>query len=385
MKCLNPGDPVVLCEARGTVLGRGYVNPRSLIAVRLLTHGNELWDDGFILRRIEDAVAYRQIQNPKSQIQNSDACRLIYSESDGLPGLIVDRFNDQLIVQSLTAGMERLLPQVIDTLITLMQPAGIYMKGKSPFRELEGLPQEDRQLFGSTPDKIPFQERELTFTARPKDGQKTGYFLDQRGNRAILAPLIRKGDRVLDLYSYTGGWGLTAIKASAAEAVMIDSSAKAIKWGMEDAERNDCSDRAIFVEADVEEFLKDDAKRVGRASSPTSQPGRLTYATGWDVVVVDPPALIPNRQSVNRGINAYIAINRAALKIVRPGGLLVTCSCSHLLTREKHLEVIGRAAFQEGRRVRIEAVGGHSYDHPILPGHPETEYLKCWLIRVGKS
>ncbi len=403
LKGLEPGEAVALCEARGLLLGRGYVNPHSLIAVRLLTRGNESFDEGLILRRVKAAWEYRKKISLEGGInpalQESNACRLIYSESDGLPGLIVDKFGDQLVMQSLTVGIEKRLDEVVAALVEVVKPTGIYFKGKSPYRKMEGLVEEDRQIYGSTPDKVLFKDNGLIFTARPKEGQKTGYFLDQRGNRQLLSELVARtivratGVRVLDLYSYTGGWGLTALAAGAKEAVMVDSSAKAIAWGTEDAALNGLSDKAIFVQADVEEFLKEEARRVGRTSSPTnrvgsassrtSQAGRLTYAGGWDVVIVDPPALIPNRQAVSQGVNAYIAINRAALRVVVPGGLLVTCSCSHLLTREKHLEVIGRAAFQEGQRVRVVATGGHAPDHPILPGHPETEYLKCWILSVN--
>jgi len=365
LKELKPGDEVALCEARGALLGRGYVNPHSLIAVRLLTSGEEPFDAGLVRRRIEAAIAYRRRLLPEE-----DAVRLIYSESDGLPGLIVDKFGDQLVMQVLTAGMEKRLGDVVEALTDSLKPAGIYFKGKSPFRKLEGLVEEDRQIMGVTPDNVPFKDGDAIFTAHPKEGQKSGYYLDQRFNRRQLATCFSieglRPARVLDLYSYTGGWGITALMAGAKEAVMVDSSAKAIAWGKEDAGNNGVDQRAIFIEADVEEFLKDAAKSN----------------TKWDVVVVDPPALIPNRQAVQAGIGAYTAINRAALRVVAPGGLLVTCSCSHLMTREKHLEVIGRAAFQEGKRVRIVAAGGHPPDHPILPGHPESEYLKCWIVGV---
>jgi len=376
LKGLTPGDAVVLCEARGAVLGRGYVNPHSLIAVRLMTRGEEAWDEGLILKRVKTAWEYRKLVYPEGDsnhsLQDSDVCRLIYSESDGLPGLIVDKFGDQLVMQSLTVGIERRLDEIITALVDMVKPAGIYFKGKSPYRKMEGLPEEDRQIYGLTPDKVQFRSDGLTFTARPKQGQKTGYFLDQRSNRELLGSLMRRTAvrlikfNILDLYSYTGGWGLTALHAGAVNAVMVDSSSRAITWGMEDAAHNGFSDNALFVQADVEEFLKDAGRRGEK----------------WDVVIVDPPALIQNRQSVPQGINAYIAINRAALRAVKPGGLMVTCSCSHLLTRDKHLEVIGRAAFQEGKRVRVVATGGHAPDHPILPGHPETEYLKCWILRV---
>lgn len=361
LKGLQPGDPVALCAARGGLLGRGYVNPHSVIAVRLLTRGDEPFDDRLIRRRIEAALAYRQRVMPEEE-----AYRLIYSESDGLPGLIVDRFSEHLVMQTLTAGIERRLDEVTAALTEVVRPASIYFKGSSPFRKLEELPEEDRQLQGTTPERIRFQDGELQFTAHPLEGQKSGFYLDQRFNRRLLTRLVG-GKRVLDLYSYTGAWGLTALAAGAAEAVMVDSSAKAIEWGMADAAHNGLSDRVLFVEADVGEFLVDAASRGEK----------------WDMVVADPPALIPNRQALAKGSGAYLAINRAALRIVAPGGLLATCSCSHLMTRDKHLELIGRAAFQEGRQLRLIAAGGHPPDHPILPGHPETEYLRCWVLGVA--
>jgi len=209
-----------------------------------------------------------------------------------------------------------------------------------------------------------FREEEAIYTAHPRDGPKTGFYLDQRLNRNLLKSLVR-GRRVLDLYSYTGAWGIKALRFGAAEAVMVDSSVKAITWGMEDAGRNGVADRCLFVAADVEEFLVEAAKRDDR----------------YDVVILDPPALIKSRSALAQGLNAYRALNRAALKLVLPGGYLVSCSCSHLMTRDLHLTAIGEAAAREGRRVRLAASGGHPPDHPILPGHPETEYLKCWVVK----
>jgi len=362
LKGLQPGDGVALCESRGALLGRGYVNPHSLIAVRLLSRGEEPFDDQLFHRRIKDALNYRE-----SVLPGEEAYRLIYSESDGLPGLVVDRYGDHLILQSLTAGIETRLEQIVSALIDITKPASIYLKGISPFRRMEGLPEEDRRLYSETPENIVFRFDGCLFTARPLQGQKSGYYLDQRWNRRLLSPMVADKE-VLDLYSYIGSWGISALKAGAREAVMVDSSAKAVEWGMEDAALNGVADRAVFVEADAGDFLKEAASTNRR----------------WDVIVVDPPALISNRQAMQKGAGAYLAINRAALRVLAPGGMLVTCSCSHLLTREKHLEIIGRAAIQEGRRIKVAAVGGHSPDHPILPGHPETEYLKCWILMTNE-
>ena len=360
LKQFEPGERVVLCESRGQILGRGYVNPHSLIAVRLVTVGEEPWDGGLIERRVEEAVRQREALYPEAE-----GVRLVYGESDGLPGLIVDRFGGHLVLQSLTAGMERMLDEVIAALRGRLQPESIFAKGGSPFRKLEGLEQEDRQILGATPAEIGFVEEGLKFRAHPIHGQKSGFYLDQRDNRVTGARLVKSGT-VLDLYCYTGAWGLSLLNAGATEATMVDSSAAAINWGMEAAGDNGVTGRALFVEADVGEFLTA-AAGAGRS---------------WDAVIADPPAFVPNRQSLAKGSNAYIALNRAALRVVKPGGLLISCSCSHPMTRELHLEAIGRAAYQEGRRLRVIAAGGQAADHPILPGHPETEYLKCWFIEV---
>jgi len=354
------GDSVVLCESRGEILGRGYINPHSLIAVRLLTRGRETWEDGLFHRRIAGAVQYRQQMCP-----GWEACRVVYSESDGLPGLIVDRYMDHLAVQSLTAGIESRLDEIVAALMEVVRPASILLKGESPFRALEGLAQEDRALYGDPPAMVVFREEEATFTARPVEGQKTGFYIDQRANRELILPLV-KGKRVLDLYSYTGAWGIRALLNGAREAVMVDSSAKAVGWGTEDAALNGVSKSAVFVQGDAGEFL---AEMAGRGER-------------FDLVVVDPPSLIRSRATAAQGIGAYRAIIRGAMRVTAEGGILASCSCSHLLTRDKHLDLAGEAAVREGRRIRLLAAGGHPADHPILPGHPETEYLKCWILRV---
>lgn len=360
LKGLPPGSAVALCSARGELLGRGYVNPHSLIAVRLMTRGDEPWDNRLIHRRIAAAVRCR-----RSYLSQRQALRLVYAESDGLPGLIVDQFGPHLVVQSLTAGMERKLDEVAAALKEIVEPESILLKGNSPFRELEGLPAEDRVLAGTPPEAVAFMEGGVRFTAHLREGQKSGFYLDQTANRALLAPWA-KDRRVLDLFCYTGAWGLTMLAAGAREAVMVDTSAKALSWGMEDAAANALGSRATFVEADAGDFLADAASRKDN----------------WDMVVLDPPSLIRSRAQLTVGTAAYRALNRAALAVVAPGGLLVSCSCSYHLTRERHLEVLGQAAFKAGRRVRAIAVGGHPTDHPVLPGHPETEYLKCVVLVV---
>jgi len=358
LKEFEPGEAVALCDARGRLLGRGYVNSHSLIAVRLLTRGDEVWDDGLFRRRIQVAQAYRQTACP-----GWEAYRLIYSESDGIPGLIVDRYGNHFVIQSLTAGIEKRLDEIVRALIDELNPESILAKGSSSFRALEGLPQEDRIIFGSPPKEVQFHEGDIVFSAYPLDGQKTGFFLDQRFNRWMLKGLV-KDKRILDLYSYTGAWGMTSLACGASEAVMVDSSQRATDWGMECAQHNGFADRSLFVKADVSQFLIEAEKNNDL----------------FDVVILDPPGLIPSRAALKKGIELYTIINQQALKVVKPGGIMISCSCSHLMDKDRHLAVIGETAVRERRRIRVFKEGCQSPDHPILPGHPETVYLKCWML-----
>jgi 23S rRNA (cytosine1962-C5)-methyltransferase len=359
LKGLEPGDKIALCSSNGRLLGHGYVNPNSLIAVRLITRGGVKWDDDLLRTRIKSAVRYRELVCP-----GWDAMRLIYSESDGVPGLIVDKYMDHLILQSLTAGIEKQLDTLVGLLTEIVKPESIILKGDNPFRKLEGLSTEDRQLLGTTPDHIEFHEGKAVFSARPVSGQKTGFFLDQRMNRQMLKEFV-SGTRVLDLYSYSGSWGISSILFGAKNAVMVDSSASALARGAEDAKANSVTDKCSFVKSDVSDFLKKLEEKKDL----------------FDVVILDPPALVKSRASLNDGSLLYGRIHDKALRIVKPGGILISCSCSHLLTQEKHLAIIGKAAARSGRNIRLIKKGGHSPDHPILPGHPETEYLKCWFLQ----
>ncbi|NQU06087.1 MAG: class I SAM-dependent rRNA methyltransferase [Calditrichaeota bacterium] len=359
LKAFKSGDAVALCDARGSLLGRGYVNPNSLIAVRLLTVGNEQWDEGLFASKIKAANAYRN-----EVCKDREAKRIVYSESDGLPGLFVDQYADYLVVQSLTAGIERRLDEITAALLDELNPKGILLRCDGRFRKLEGLEGETRELFGNVPDEILFTEDGMKYISRPRQGQKTGFYLDQHFNRTLINDLVHKR-RVLDLFCYTGSWGLSALKSGASESIMVDSSQQAIDWGMQDAVENGFA-KSLFIKADVNEFLEDAASRNDK----------------FGIVIIDPPGFIKSRKALSKGISAYRTLNRNAMKVVKGGGYLVSCSCSHLLSCEQHLALIGEAARKAGRRVKLVKTGGHSPDHPVLPGHPETEYLKCWVVRV---
>jgi 23S rRNA (cytosine1962-C5)-methyltransferase len=357
---IEPGSQVVLCESRGRILGRGYVNPHSLISVRLMTVGDEPWDESLIARRISAALEFRQ-----RVCLGWEAYRLIFAESDGLPGLVADRYGEHIILQSATAGMEKMIDQVVQVLVELIKPESIYLRGDVQYRKLEKLTLGNKQLYGETPDHIEFSEQGASLAARPISGQKTGFFLDQRTNRDMVMGRV-KGKRILDLYCYTGAWGIRSLLAGAREAMFVDSSENAIAWAMEDANRNGVSKQAIFTQADAEEFLKE----------------MIETGEKFDVVILDPPALIKSRSSSISGLQAYRKLNRQAMEVLNQRGVLVSCSCSHLLDRRKHLDLIGEAAYLLGRNVKLIITGGQSPDHHIRPGQPETEYLKCFVCEV---
>jgi 23S rRNA (cytosine1962-C5)-methyltransferase len=350
---LEPGQLVDVVDFRGSFLGRGAVNPHSLIAVRLFTRGSESVDEAFLRVRILKAAQLRE------KLLGADAkvCRLVYSESDGLPGLIVDRFQDVLVLQSNTAGMDRLLPQVIEALISLFSPRAIVAANDAPVRELEGLPLERKLVYGTLEGKVRFEQDGIALFADPLGGQKTGFFLDQRFNRRLAAAFVRPSDRVLDLFCYTGGFGLYALKAGAAHVTFADASETALVVAREAVEANGFSDRAEFIRADIFEMLK--------------EPGEP-----FDMVILDPPALAKSRTKVPAALRAYRDLNARAMARVAPGGILATASCSGLVHADYWLESLREAAHKAGRGLRIVARGGQSPDHPILASMPETEYLK---------
>lgn len=350
---LEPGQLVDVVDFRGGFLGRGAVNPHSLIAVRLFTRQAEAVDEAFLRARIERAARLRE----KLLAANTEVCRLVYSESDGLPGLIVDRFDDVLVLQSNTAGMDRLLPKVTEVLIGILAPRAIVAANDAPVRELEGLALERKLVHGMLEGKVRFEQEGITFLADPLGGQKTGFFLDQRFNRRLAASFVRPSDRVLDLFCYTGGFGLYALKAGAAHVTFVDASEAALSVAREAVEANGFSDRAEFVKADIFEMLK--------------EPG-----DSFNVVILDPPALAKSRTKVPAALRAYRDLNARAMARVAPGGILATASCSGLVHADSWLESLREASHKSGRSLRIVARGTQSPDHPVLASMPETEYLK---------
>jgi 23S rRNA (cytosine1962-C5)-methyltransferase len=291
--------------------------------------------------------------------------RLAYGEGDGLPGLIVDRYGDLCVAQITTAGMERLKEDVLAALQKVLKPAAVLWRNDSPMRELEGLERYVVEAAGEVPEFITVAEDELHFQVAPRTGQKTGWFYDQRDNRTRLDRYV--GDRrVLDMFGYVGAWGIRAAARGAREALVVDSSAPALELARANAALNTVSDRVQFQQGDAFEVLK--ALREARER--------------FDVVIVDPPAFIKRRKDFKEGALAYRRLNEMAMQVLERDGLLVSCSCSQLLSRDLLIQTLLQASRHLDRSLVILEQGRQGPDHPVPPAIPETEYLKMVLTRV---
>ena len=355
-----PGDTVRVTSSAGHFLAMAAYNPGSQIALRVLSHREEPIDADFIRRRVKQAVDYRRL------FADLSSCRLIFAESDGLPAVIVDRFGDVLSLQCLCLGMEKYKEMICDALMEEVHPAGIYERGDVPVRELEGLPQITGVLRGEVPDRVLMEENGVKFWVDVKNGQKTGYFLDQKENRAAIAPFVR-GARVLDCFTHTGSFALHAAHFGAKEVTGVDISEFACQCARENAALNGL-ENVRFVTANAFDFLKEQS----------------AAGEQYDVVILDPPAFTKTRSAVEAAARGYKEINLRGIKLVRDGGYLVTCSCSqHMLPGAFRDVVLSAARDARARLFQVE-YRTQGRDHPILPAAPETQYLKCGIFRVEK-
>jgi len=361
VKAYEPGSLVDVYAYGGTFLGRGYINPHSLISVRLLTQHREAIDGDFFRRRLEAAWRRRIRLYPEAY-----AFRLVYSEGDLLPGLIVDRYANYLVVQTLTLGMELRLDLICDALEALLQPQSIIARNDVAIRGLEGLPLEKKVLRGELHGPVEYQEGDLCFQVDLWEGQKTGSYLDQRDNRWALQALL-KAERVLDAFCYTGAWSLHAAHAGAAEVVGVDESAKAIQWAQQQAKRNGVEAQCRFTVAEVFQYLKDADLRHER----------------FDAIVLDPPAFVKSRTKVREGLHGYWEINRRAMRLLKPGGYLITCSCSHHVDAEMFRMMLARAAKAARRQALLLEMRSQAKDHPVLLPLSESAYLKCAVLMLA--
>jgi len=349
------GDRVAVRSARGQTLGHAFYSDRSQIALRMLTRGEEPADDGLIRRRIEAALAFRG-----TLAIDGSACRLVHGEADLLPSLIVDRYGDYLVVQTLSQGADRLLPLFVSTLQELAEPAGILARNDPRTRALEGLEQKVEVLAGDVPDTIAVTENGVRYDVDVRRGQKTGLFLDQRENRSAAA-LYARG-RLLDCFTYSGGFALT-LAGRCEETIAIDVSEDAIARVRQNAAAN-----GVVIDA-----------RVGNVFDELRGLDRL--GERFDTIVLDPPAFAKNKAAVTNARAGYKEINLRAFKLLNHGGTLVTCSCSYNVNEGMFGEIVYEAALDAFASVTVVEKRMQARDHPVLLGVPETYYLKCFILR----
>jgi len=357
-----PGDVVDVVTHRGTFLAKAYYNPQSQISLRILTTREEKIDAKWIRQRVHHAVAYRR------DFADLRSCRLIYGESDGLPALIVDAFGDVLVLQCLSLGMERFKADVVSALVDELNPQGIWERNDVPVRNLEGLEQTTGLLYGHVPDRVEMVENGVRFLVDVKEGQKTGFFLDQKENRAAIAPFV-KGRRVLDCFSHTGSFALHAGYYGAKEVTGVDISAHACDFATQNARLNHLEGTVTFVQANAFDLLSSESK------------SGETYGT----IILDPPAFTKSRSALEGALRGYKEINLRAMKMVEDGGYLITCSCSQHVSPDAFLEMCRKAAQDAHVNLRLVEKRSQGKDHPILPAAPETEYLKCYIFQIRKS
>ncbi len=364
LKSIEPGSACLVEDAQGKALGVGYVNPHSLIAIRLMTRNSKAsLSKSLLKKRLQSAMQLRE------QLYPTSCYRWVYGESDGLPGLIIDRFGDYIVMQINTAGMERLREPLIELIDSLVRPRAILNKSESTARVQEGLESVVEVEVGQWPDEdLMVEENGVEFLTPALDGQKTGWFYDHRDNRNQLSRLVT-GKRVLDMFSYVGGWGIQAAVAGASEVTCVDASALAIDYVMLNAQHNSVTETVVGIEGkafDVMEALLQDGEK-------------------YDVVVMDPPAFIKRKKDHKNGLNAYRHANELAVRLLNKGGVLVSGSCSMHLAGQELVNLLRQTGRHIDRHIQLFYQGTQAMDHPVHPAIPETQYLKALFSRVESA
>ena len=349
------GDIVVVQNVKGRTLGSAIFSDRSQIAIRMLIDGERPADEALIAARIDAAIGFRA----SLRIEGT-ACRLVHGEADLLPSLVVDRYGDYLVVQALSQGMDRLLPVVVRTLVERLKPKGILARNDPRARALDGLPQMVEVLQGEVPESVIVEESGIEYDVDLRHGQKTGLFLDQRENREAAARYAH--GRVLDCFSYNGGFAMKMAPV-AQETIAFDVSEDAVARIRANAQRN-----GLQVDA-----------RVGNVFDELRGLDRLKER--FDTIVLDPPAFAKTKSAVEKAITGYKEINLRALKLLNPGGFLVTCSCSYNISEGTFAQIVYEAALDAETHVTMVEKRMQGRDHPVLLGVPETYYLKCFILR----
>ena len=357
----KPGDIVSVFTWDRKFVGKGYFNPRSQITVRLLTRRqNEEINDEFFLHRIESAWNYRK------KTGYTENCRLVFGEADGLPALIIDKFNDHFVIQTLSLGIDRWKPAIVQALTSLFKTQKIYERNDVPVRELEGLVQQKGFLSEPFNTEIIIQENGLKFLVDLENGQKTGYFLDQQDNRRAIQHIVHGAD-VLGAFCYTGTFEIHAAHYGAKSVLGLDISEKAIAWARQNAILNGLENKMEFQSVNAFDVLKKWSREEKK----------------YDVVMLDPPAFTKNRENIQKAMTGYKEINLRGMKLLRSGGFLVTSSCTNLVSPENFLEVIDSAARDAGKKLRQVIFSTQSADHPVIRGMENTHYLKFLIVEVS--
>lgn len=362
LKDFLPGEQVGIETYNGKFLGTAYVNPHSLICARLFSRDDQRLDRTLLMHRLALALRLR------NRLFDQPFYRLVYGESDLLPGLVVDRFGAHLSVQLNSAGMEVLKAEIIDTLIALLQPESILLRNDGSMRQLEGLHRLVETAYGTSPAEVELLENGVRMLAPLHDGQKTGWFYDQRPNRALLQRFVQD-KRVLDVFSYVGSFAVQAAAFGAKEVIAVDASRFALEMAEKNAELNGVGGIFSGAQGDAFDVLK-----------ALRQDGEQ-----FDVIVVDPPAFIKRKKDHQEGLRAYHRINELAMQLLVDDGLLLSASCSMHLQRDELLDVLRSGGRHLDRHVQILFEGMQGPDHPVHPAIPETRYLKAFLAQVSKE
>ncbi|MFC3115731.1 class I SAM-dependent rRNA methyltransferase [Cellvibrio fontiphilus] len=360
LKTFSMGQQALVTTHSGKPLGIALINPNGLICGRLVSRDEKYpLNKSLLVHRIKQALALRELAFAEPYY------RLIYGDADLLPGLVVDRFGDYLVVQIASAGMELVKDEIVEALVQVLKPAGVLLANEHSARSLEGLTEYTEVAYGEVPESVELIENGARFMAPVHGGQKTGWFYDHRMNRALLKQYVQ-GKRVLDVFSYIGGWGVQAAVAGASEVYCVDASEAATDAVLENAQLNGVADKMAAIQGKAIDVLKE----------------LIAADERFDVVVLDPPAFIKKRKDQKAGEAAYRHINELGMRLLGRDGLLVSASCSMHLGKDTLLEIVRAAGRHLDRHVQIIGQGGQGPDHPIHPAIPETDYLKAVFARV---
>lgn len=362
LNSFTPGETVTVTSSTGEKLGNAYINPHALICARLFSRNpRHQLDEIFLQKQIQNALALRQ------DYFTEPYYRLIYSESDFLPGLIVDRFDNTLVLQTSTLGMDLIQNRIIEALDTTVEPENIIVKNDLGSRKLESLDSMVEVVKGEPGNNLQVLENNTRFEFSALHGQKTGWFYDHRANRHSMQNWVQD-KKVLDVFSYVGAWGIQAAVAGAAEVHFIESSASACQFIESNASLNNISDKSTIIQHDAFDALSS-LKESGQS---------------FDVIVLDPPAFIKRKKDIKQGSAAYQRLNKLALQLLENNGILISASCSFHFPRNEHLKILRNAAYKNKIRLQIVEENKYAPDHPIHPAIPETDYLSCFTLRKLK-